>query len=186
MLRPYASVSQVPIVVYPATVTASGPRRRWSPQASLFVGPVGILAEYVAVRHEVEKIETGKPTTTARLDNSAWNLTGSWLVTGEDATYGNVKPKNFFVPSARKWGALQLAARVNQLRVDDATFSGGYADPTRSVRKASAWGVGVNWIWNQNLKYVLDYEQTRFKGGAAGGTDRPTEKSVQTRLQLSF
>jgi hypothetical protein len=36
------------------------------------------------------------------------------------------------------------------------------------------------------LGYVLDYEQTRFRGGAAGGADRPTEKSVQTRLQLSF
>jgi phosphate-selective porin OprO/OprP len=46
--------------------------------------------------------------------------------------------------------------------------------------------VGINWIWNNNLKYVLDYEQTRFKGGAANGGDRPDEKSVQTRLQLSF
>jgi len=51
---------------------------------------------------------------------------------------------------------------------------------------SSAWGAGLNWIWNSNLKYVLDYEQTRFTGGAAGGADRPTENSVQTRLQLSF
>jgi phosphate-selective porin OprO and OprP len=186
VLRPYVSVSQVPIFSYAATVTASGTRRRWSPQASFFAGPVGVLAEYVSVRHEVQKVETGKPTTAAGLDNSAWNVTGSWLITGEDATYGNVKPKSFFVPSARKWGAVQLVARVNQLRVDEATFSGGYADPARAVRRAKAWGVGVNWIWNQNLKYVLDYEQTRFTGGAAGGADRPTEKSVQTRLQLSF
>ena len=185
-LRGYSSVSQAGVFSYATTVTASGTRRRWSPQALLFVGPFGVLAEYVAGRHEVQKVETGKPTTTARLDNSAWNVTGSWLVTGEDATYGNVKPKNFFVPSARKWGALQLVARVNQLRVDDAAFSGGYAETTRSVRRATAWGAGLNWIWNQNLKYVLDYEQTRFKGGAAGGADRPTEKSVQTRLQLSF
>jgi phosphate-selective porin OprO and OprP len=185
-LRGYGSVSQVGIFSYATTVTASGTRHRWSPQASLFVGPVGVLAEYVAVRHEVQKIETGKPTTTARLHNSAWSVTGSWLVTGEDATYGTVKPKNFFVPSARTWGALQLVARFNRLRVDDATFTGGYADPTRSVRQATAWGAGLNWIWNQNLKYVLAYEQTRFQGGAAGGADRPTEKSVQTRLQLSF
>jgi phosphate-selective porin OprO/OprP len=54
------------------------------------------------------------------------------------------------------------------------------------VRRAAAWGAGVNWVWNSNLKYVLDYERTRFKGGALGGGDRPTENSVQTRLQLSF
>jgi phosphate-selective porin OprO/OprP len=185
-LRGYTSVSQVSVFSYATTVTASGTRRRWSPQASLFVGPVGVLAEYVAARHEVQKVETGKPPTTARLDNSAWNVTASWLVTGEEASYANVKPKSFFVPSARKWGALQLVARVNRLSVDEATFSEGYADPTRSVGRATAWAAGVNWIWNSNLKYVLDYEQTRFRGGAAGGADRPTEKSVQTRLQLSF
>ena len=67
-------------------------------------------------------------------------MTGSWLVTGEDATYGSVKPKNFFVPSARKWGAVQLVARVQQLDVDATTFSGGFADPPRSVRRATRLG----------------------------------------------
>jgi phosphate-selective porin OprO and OprP len=185
-LRGYSSVSQVTAFSYATTVTASGDRKRWSPQASFFLGPVGLLAEYVQTRHEVQKVETGKPTVTGRLENSAWSVTGSWLVTGEDANYGNVKPKNSFVPSAGKWGALQLVARVNRLAVDEATFSDGFADPGRSVREARAWGVGLNWIWNSNLKYVLDYEQTRFKGGAAAGGDRPTEKSLQTRLQLSY
>ena len=158
----------------------------WSPQASLFLGPAGVLAEYVHVKHDVQKVETGKPTLTGRLESSAWSVTGSWLLTGEDATYGNVKPKDFFVPATGKWGALQLVARVNRFDVDEATFSRGFADATRSVRQARAWGVGLNWIWNSNLKYVLDYEQTRFLGGAAAGGDRPTEKSVQTRLQLSY
>ena len=186
LLRPYVSVSQVPVVAYAATVTASGDRRRWSPQLSYFVGPFGLLAEYVQARHDVQKVETGKPTATATLENSAWSVSGSWLVTGEDATYGNVKPKNFFVPSAGKWGALQLLARYNRLDVDEASFTGGFADASKSVRRASAWGAGLNWIWNSNLKYVLDYEHTRFTGGAAAGGDRPTENSVQTRLQLSF
>jgi phosphate-selective porin OprO/OprP len=186
LLRPYVSVSQVPVVAYAATVTASGDRRRWSPQLSYFVGPFGLLAEYVQARHDVQKVETGKPTATATLENSAWSVSGSWLVTGEDATYGNVKPKNFFVPSAGKWGALQLLARYNRLDVDEASFTGGFADASKSVRRASAWGAGLNWIWNSNLKYVLDYEHTRFTGGAGAGGDRPTENSVQTRLQLSF
>jgi phosphate-selective porin len=90
------------------------------------------------------------------------------------------------VPSARKWGALQLVARLDRFDVDGATFTLGFADASRSVRQARAWGVGLNWIWNSNLKYVLDYEQTRFEGGAPAGGDRPTEKSVQARLQLSY
>jgi phosphate-selective porin OprO and OprP len=179
-------VSQVPVFSYLATVTASGDRKRISPQASYFYGPVGILAEYVRAVHDVQRIETGKSTLTGELTNSAWSVTGSWILTGEDASYGtSVRPKNYFVPQAGKWGALQLVARLNKLKVDADSFP-VYADPARSVREASGWGVGLNWIWNLNLKYVLDYEQTRFKGGAAAGADRADEKSVQTRLHISF
>jgi len=185
-LRGYSSVSQVSIFSYATTVSANGDRTRWSPQGYFYLGPVGILAEYVQAKHDVQKVETGKPTTTAELTNSAWCVTGSVLLTGEEATYAGVKPKNFFVPLTGKWGAVQLVARVNRLAVDEATFSGGFADATRSVRQASAWGAGINWIWNTNLKYVLDYEHTSFKGGAAVNANRATEKSVQARLQLSF
>jgi phosphate-selective porin OprO/OprP len=186
LLRPYVSVSQVPVFNYLATVTANGDRTRWSPQGFFYLGRVGILAEYVEASHEVQNVVAGQPTTTAELTNSAWSVTGSFLVTGEDASYGSVKPKDFFVPSNGKLGALQLVARYNRLDIDEETFSGGYADRARSVRQASAWGLGLNWIWNNNVKYVLDYEQTSFEGGAAAGADRATEKSVQTRLQLSF
>jgi phosphate-selective porin OprO/OprP len=185
-LRGYSSVSQVTVFSYANTVTASGDRRRWTPQLSFFLGPAGVLAEYVRVRHEVRKVEPGQPDASARMTNSAWSVTGSWLVTGEDATYGNVKPKSFFVPSAGKWGALQLVARFNRMDVDEKTFRGGFADPAKSVRRARAWGAGLNWIWNDNLKYVLDYERTAFRGGSTEGGDRPTEDSIQTRLQLSF
>ena len=184
-LRGYNAASQASVFSFATTVTASGGRRRWSPQGWLFAGPVGLLAEFVETRHEVEKAETGQPTVSGTLTESAWSVTGSWLVTGEDASYGSVKAKNFFVPSAHKWGAFQLVARVNRLTLDPAAFTAGFADPTRSVRRATGWGAGVNWIWNSNLKYMLDFERTSFKGGAADG-DRRAEKSVETRLQLSF
>jgi phosphate-selective porin OprO and OprP len=185
-LRGYSSVSQVTVFSYASTVTASGTRWRWSPQAYLFAGPVGILAEYVESHHRVEKTETGAPLAAAALTNSAWSVGASYLLTGEEASYGSVKPKNFFVPSAGQWGAWQLVARINRLTVDEATFHGGFADPSRSVRQATAWGAGVNWIWNANLKLMLDYERTRFRGGAAARADRRPENSVQTRLQLSY
>jgi phosphate-selective porin OprO/OprP len=185
-LRGYSSVSQVSVFSYASTVSAAGDRTRWSPQGWFYLGPVGVLAEYVRARHQVQNVVAAKATTFAALDNSAWSVTGSLLLTGEDATYTNVKPKDFFVPSSGKWGALQLVARLNRWSVDEDAFRLGFADLTRSARRATAWAVGVNWIWNSNLKYVLDYERTSFDGGAAGSADRATEKSVQTRLQLSF
>ena len=47
-------------------------------------------------------------------------------------------------------------------------------------------GHWLNWIWNTNLKYVIDSNHTTFEGGAAAGADRPAEHGVSTRLQLSF
>ena len=184
-LRGYSSVSQVSVFSYLTTVTANGERTRVSPQASFFAGPVGFLAEYVQARHDVRKADTSGANVEGELTNSAWSLTGSWLITGEEATYGFPKPKSFFSPKDGKWGALQLVARYNVLEVDADTFP-TFADPARSVREARAWGVGLNWIWNSHVRYVADYEQTSFTGGAAGGADRAAEKSVQTRLHLSF
>ena len=69
-------------------------------------------------------------------------MTGSVFLTGEEASYGSVKPKSFFVPSAGHWGAFQLVARLQQLDLDDAVFSGGFADPTKSISRATAWGIG--------------------------------------------
>jgi phosphate-selective porin OprO/OprP len=180
-------VSQLVVFSYVAGVTATGDRTRLSPQASFFLGPVGLLAEYVQSKATATRQDsTTQVTTTADVTNKSWSVTGSVFLTGEDATYGSARPKSFFVPSAGTWGAVQLVARVNRIDIDAAAFANGFADPAKSVSRASAWGVGVNWIWNTNLKYVLDYEQTSFKGGAVAGADRETEKSLQTRLQLSF
>ena len=66
-------------------------------------------------------------------------------------------------------------------------FSGGYADPTRSSR-ATAWGVGARELdLEPELSSTCSTTSRRAsRAGRAGSADRPTEKSVQTRLQLSF
>jgi phosphate-selective porin OprO and OprP len=79
--------------------------------------------------------------------------------------------------------------RVHELDIDKSSFAGGassFADPTVSARQAGAHGVGLNWWLNQNLRWMLDYEHTRFDGGAAGGTNRPDERAVLTRFFLAF
>ena len=43
----------------------------------------------------------------------------------------------------------------------------------------------MNWYLNDNLKWVLNYEKTRFEGGAVGG-DRPDEEAILTRVAVGF
>ena len=79
-------------------------------------------------------------------------------------------------------------ARCHGLHVDEAAFAGGaasFADPTLAARGARALGIGVNWYLNQNVKWMFDYERTRFDGGATSG-DRPDENALLTRFALVF
>ena len=76
----------------------------------------------------------------------------------------------------------------NHLTVGASAFEDGansFANPASAARAASAYGVGVNWYLNRNFKWMLDYEHTRFDGGAAKG-DRPDEELLVTRFYLQF
>jgi phosphate-selective porin OprO/OprP len=79
-------------------------------------------------------------------------------------------------------------ARVHELSIDDGAFAGGadsFANPLTAARRARAAAIGVNWYLNPNVKWSVDYELTRFDGGAATG-DRPDEKAYLTRIGLAF
>ncbi len=39
---------------------------------------------------------------------------------------------------------------------------------------------------NRNVRLYVDYDQTRYDGGAAGGKSRETEHFLVTRAQLWF
>ena len=109
-------------------------------------------------------------------------------MTGEEESFRGFKPNNVFSLANGTWGAFELVARYHELDPDDDAFLGGtdsFADPAVAARKASAVGVGLNWYLNENLKWVLDYEQTSFDGGAPTG-DRDDEKVVLTRFALGF
>jgi phosphate-selective porin OprO/OprP len=116
----------------------------------------------------------------------AWQATASWVLPGEGAGPGGVRPMNGFDPSRGLWGALELAARANGFALDDDAFANGLFDETRSARDAFAWAVGLNWHLNRHVKQVLDYERTSFTGGAAAGADRANENALFFRTQLSF
>lgn len=176
---------------------ADGERIRWSPQFYYYTGPFGLFGEYVQVDQDVSKLN-GAVKSSDKLKNNAWQIVGSWVLTGEDAGYTNPIPKRpFNLTNGTGIGAWELVARYSELNIDDKAFRpiGGlqnrsYADPNSSAKQASAWAAGINWYLNRNLKIALDYEETHFDGGWTGSTgaieDRPTEKVVSSRLQIAF
>ena len=143
------------------------------------------MGEYVENNDHVSNF--AKKVTSADLDNTAWEISGGYVLTGEDASYTGVTPNHPFSPLNGSWGAVQLVGRYAQLDVDKKAFS-GYADPGTSASEADSWAVGLNWYLNRNLRINTSFSKTTFEGGngsKATVTKQP-EEVLFTRVQLSF
>lgn len=227
-LPSYVSEGQNTFFRYGANVIANGERSRWSPQANYYNGPFGLLAEYARVNQEVSLTQRNPGGTTTqveladlagtkkKLSHDAWEIAGSWLLTGEDASFKGVKPKRDFDLDTGGWGAWELVGRYSRIDLDEDTFknrlgqyagenrntpntiNSAYADATLSAEAAKTWTLGVNWYLNQNAKIALNYLHTSFDGGdivdgqttvdAAGNRikDRPDEEAIFARFQVAF
>jgi phosphate-selective porin OprO and OprP len=169
------------------TTVANGQHTRVTPQGYYYWGPLGLMAEYALSDQEVER-RPGGVVTRDHIRNTAWQVTASWVLTGENASFNGVTPKRPFDLKAGTWGAFQLVARYSDLHVDPSAFP-TYADPSKSAQEAYDWGVGLNWYLNRNIKLALDYDQTSFDGGAGTATNvknREIERFLGTRAQLWF
>ena len=159
-------------------------RLRWSPQLYYYWGPFGLLGEYVSSTTGVTRLGNDE-----LLENTAWQLAASYVLTGENASFRGVVPRKGLSLGEGTFGALELAARYNQLDIDPDAFDEGFANPSVSAERARAFGVGVNWYLNGFIKLALAYERTFFENG--GGTladveNRNDESVLFMRTQLAF
>jgi phosphate-selective porin OprO and OprP len=173
-----------------ALVVADGEHWRVSPQAYYYYGPFGFLTEYVISNQKVSRVAAA-PFVSERLNHEAWQITGSWILTGEDASFkGGVTPRKRFNPAEGGWGAVQLVARYAELDIDDAAFP-LFSTPSSSASSASEWSVGLNWYLNKNVLVKVSFSHTDFNGGGGSGgvpasVTRQDENVLFTRVQLSF
>jgi phosphate-selective porin OprO/OprP len=166
---------------YRADAVADGIRKRIAPQAYYFSGRLGLIVEQSNSWQEVRRGAAAP----AEIPVHAMQVAASWMLTGERATYRALIPRRSFDPTKGTWGAFEVAGRYHHLTVSDGAFP-VFADPNVAARSARLWTVGLNWYLNPAFKVVLDYEETRFEGGAPGGADRETGRDFFTRLQVTF
>jgi phosphate-selective porin OprO/OprP len=164
-----------------------GERTRITPQAYYYVGSFGALAEYAQVRQDLSR-NTAAGLRSDTVETTAWQLELAYFLTGEEATFRGFTPINTFNAGGAGWGAFELVARYGEWEIDDAAFAGGaasFADPATQPGKASQYTLGINWYFNQVFKWQLNYEYSKFEGGAATG-DRPDGKAILTRFAVGF
>ena len=168
---------------YGTTTVADGTRWRVSPQTYYYYGPLSLMGEYVL---EHQRLALGAAASKP-FQNSAWDVTAGWVLTGEDASYNGITPRHPFNLHGSGWGAWQIAARYAQLNVDDDIFTDGFA-AKGSAKSADAWSVGLNWYLNRNVRFNLSYSHTAFslfEGLSTAVTAHP-ENVIFTRVQLAF
>ena len=150
------------------------------------------MTEYAQDDHALNLTTTTKKVLTSRTDNftdTGYMAQASYYLTGENSSYGWVKPLRPFDPRNGRWGALEVAARISNVAKQTRQFQLGFANASVSAQTATEFALGINWYLNSNIKYYFDYANTYFYKGAgtiARPTDRPNEGVFESQVQLAF
>ena len=133
-------------------VYVNGQRRRIGVDAAWEKGPGSISAEYITVSDE--RADMGfDGDDLPNVGAKAWYVSGTWALTGE-RKHGRLEPRHDLLRGGI--GAVELAARVEELRFDAATYPGSaFGFPTPAALSANADHVmtlGINWYVNHYVK----------------------------------
>jgi phosphate-selective porin OprO/OprP len=172
------SVGQV-YFSYDRAAAAAGRRNRVSPAVFYYYKRFGGFAEFMQSGQRV-----ARDVVTRRVTNRAWEVTGSYVLTGEAASDRNVRPRESFDPTQGHWGALQVLGRYTELYVDQEIFDAGFAAAGASG-KVRSFTAAANWYPNIAVKYYFTFERTMFDA-FAGGPDRASENVFLLRAQVGF
>ena len=176
------TMGQTTFFKYSTTATANGQHNRLAPQAYYYAGPFGLLSEYVISSQDVLNKNLAQ-----RVRNEAWQIAGSFVLTGEKNAYSGVRPRNAteHVRGFRRFGALELAVRYSQLRIDGDAFP-RFANPSTVPQSAKEQAVGANWYLNRCVKLETDYERTGFHMASSTVISLHSENVLMNRIQLAF
>ena len=128
-----------------------------------------------------------------------WNITGEkWSDAYRGGIFSGIKPNNNFKPGSGL-GAWQIGVRLSTYDASDITTTGTNSRE-QNVDKGETLTVAVNWLLNSNVRFMLNYSDTKFKPSdtspaqmvtpldVQGSTPIPqdSEKIISLRAQVNF
>ncbi len=154
-------------------------RNRFGGEVAIAYGPLKLQGEYVATNY------SGSSIANASYDRNiqASYVEFLWLLTGEryaeayrNGVFGRIVPIQNYTPGGAAKGAWELGLRFSSYDASD--FTGANAAGTGrltagaaannvafaavSTNKVNAFTAQLKWIWNPNLKFYLNYVDTKF------------------------
>ncbi|HLV01159.1 MAG TPA: porin [Acidobacteriota bacterium] len=172
----YRTTGQQVFFRFNTGVVNDGRLWRLAPQAYYYRGPFGILGEWTLSSQQLRN-----DTQQAEVRNVAWQMVTSYVLTGEDSSYGGVRPRRNLEFGQNSWGAFEVVARVGRIDIDDNAFP-FFASSSGNAERVTNVGVGLNWYLNSNIKFAIDYETNLMSGGGSF----KDEHTLFNRIQFGF
>jgi phosphate-selective porin len=142
-------------------VFVDGRRQRWGADARVAAGPVSVWGELIDARDQ----RKGQGPTLEDLPDvrgDGWSVSATWLVTGEKKTR-TVRPRRSLFGGP---GAVEIAARYEELRFDDVKNEGFESAGSRAanIRPAGyqAFSGGLSWWPSSFLRLVGNVVVERY------------------------
>ncbi|WP_137718318.1 OprO/OprP family phosphate-selective porin [Methylobacillus flagellatus] len=198
-----ASFFSAPVVNTPAGADASIDRTRVGLEGAAAYGPFKLQAQYLTSSFDFDTATRGYD-----VDINTWYAEALWTLTGEThasrykgGAFGALKPTNNFDPVKFTGGAWELGLRYSKFDASDfntiglragAGQDGQVGTGASRFSEANSWTMGVKFVANPHVRFMLDFVQTDFENNFGGnvvtvnGKPENDEKALLLRTQFTF
>ncbi len=157
-------IATVPFLVLNPDVVERGERLLGSVHAAYFHGGLSVIGEW---QYGYGNYASHAHPTSEQVPFSGFYVMSGYFLTGEQVERRTrVRPLRPLIPlnddQPRGWGAIEPVMRVSQLRLGDEVFAAGFSDPALWSNSAITTELGVNWYWNDYLKFYLTWLDAGF------------------------
>jgi phosphate-selective porin OprO/OprP len=183
-------IATVPFLILNPGVSERGNRLLGSVHGAYFYNSLSVIGEW---QYGYGGYATPAQRPSARVPFSGYFVSAGYFLTGEHVERRTrLKPLYPFLPVSkddeRGMGAWEAAGRVSRLRLGSDVFEGGLADPNLWSSSATTTELGVNWYWNEYLKWYLFWLHADFGSPVQfrPGDRQKTADMLWLRAQLYF
>jgi len=177
---------------FPNGLNVQGEHWRISPQMYYTYGPFEFFGEFIAEKQGVNTAGVGSGGGFTNYETTAWNVTMSYVLTGEENGLDGIVPERPLNFSTGDIGAWELAWRYDGIAIGANAFrpltAGGMGvSAVDNATAANGFSLGLNWYPNRIIRLGVTVEYQAFTGG--GGQDTVAENNELgfiTRLQLNY
>ncbi len=184
------SIATTPFLILNQGVIERGNRALGSVHLAYFYKSLSLISEW---QYGYGGYASTSNPSSVSVPFSGYYVSSGYFLTGEQVERRTrVKPLRPFLPlkedETRGPGAWEPVVRVSQLRIGNEIFNSGFADPNIWSNSATTTELGVNWYWNDYLKFYTFWLHGEF-GDPVQFNPGQLQKSVDMfwmRCQLYF